>query len=194
MQRREVISYDPRAGRMTQGQRRAWQRWWPSYGRDAVLDAALDLTEWFGRSAPVVVEIGSGMGECIVAMGAAEPGQSQLAIEVYQPGLAQLLMRIRDAGVDNVRLLRGDAVDVLRELIKPDSLAGIRIFFPDPWPKQRHHKRRLIQRDFVKLAASRLAPSATLHLATDWADYAEQMRAVCAAEPALRAAGAEGTA
>ena len=132
------------------------------------------------------------MGEATAAMAAAEPALSHLAIEVYQPGLAQLLMRIHDAEVDNVRLLRGDAVDVLRELIEPDSLAGIRIFFPDPWPKTRHHKRRLVKPDFVRLAASRLAPGATLHLATDWADYAEQMRTVCAAEPSLRAAGADG--
>ncbi len=190
---RGVVSYDPRAGRMTQGQRRAWQRWWPGYGREAAEQVRLDLAAWFGRSAPVVVEIGSGMGEATVAMAAAEPGLSHLVIEVYQPGLAQLLMRLREAGVDNVRLLRGDAVPVLRELIEPDSLTGLRIFFPDPWPKTRHHKRRLVQPDFVRLAASRLAPGATLHLATDWTDYAEQMRAVCAAEPALRAAGAEGS-
>jgi tRNA (guanine-N7-)-methyltransferase len=189
---RGVVSYDPRAGRMTQGQRRAWDRWWPAYGREVDLDEPLDLAGWFGRRAPVVVEIGSGMGEATVATAAAEPGLSYLAIEVYQPGLSQLLMRIREAEVDNVRLLRGDAVQVLRALIEPGSLAGIRIFFPDPWPKTRHHKRRLVQPDFVRLAASRLAGGATLHLATDWADYAEQMRTVCAGEPSLRAAGADG--
>jgi tRNA (guanine-N7-)-methyltransferase len=190
---RPVVSYDTRPGRLTAGQRRAWQRWWPSYGRDAAGLARLDFDEWFGRSAPVVLEIGSGMGEATAAMAAAEPELSHLAIEVYQPGLAQLLMRIREAGMDNVRLLRGDAVSVLREWIEPDTLAGIRIFFPDPWPKTRHHKRRLVQPDFVRLAASRLAPGATLHLATDWADYAEQMRTVCAGEPSLRATGPDRT-
>lgn len=187
---RGIVSYDPRGGRMTAGQRRAWERWWPTYGRDVDgLSASLDAVEWFGRDAPLVLEIGSGMGESTVAMAAAEPQVSHLAVEVYQPGLAHLLIRIRDTGVTNLRLLRGDAVPVLRELIEADSLAGIRVFFPDPWPKQRHQKRRLVQPGFVRLAATRLVPDGTLHLATDWADYATQMREVCAAEPLLRPAG-----
>lgn len=144
-----------------------------------------DPAAWFGRSAPLVLEIGSGTGESTAAQAAAAPDVDHLAVEVFEPGLAQLLMRIEAAGLTNLRLLRGDAVDLLRERVPPASLAGIRIYFPDPWPKRRHHKRRLVQREFVALAASRIAPEGTLHLATDWTDYALQMRAVCSAEPLL---------
>ncbi|MBO0850310.1 MAG: tRNA (guanosine(46)-N7)-methyltransferase TrmB [Pseudonocardia sp.] len=177
---------------MTDGQRHAWDRRWPEYGLDLVAPtgdrprAPLDLDGWFGRCAPVVMEIGSGTGESTVAMAAAAPDVNHLAVEVYRPGLAQLLMRINELGVTNLRLLRADVVPVLRELIGSDTLAGIRVYFPDPWPKRRHHKRRLIQPEFVALAASRLRRDATLHLASDWAHYAEQMRAVCDGEPTLR--------
>lgn len=184
---RRVVSYDQRAGRMTAGQRQAWQRLWPRYGRDAAeVTPPLDAAGWFGRSAPLVLEIGSGMGESTAALAAASPETSQLAVEMYQPGLAQLLMRLDAAGCENLRLLRGDAVQVLAELIEPGSLAGIRIYFPDPWPKRRHHKRRLVQPPFLALAASRLADGATLHMATDWAEYAEEMQLAADAEPLLR--------
>jgi tRNA (guanine-N7-)-methyltransferase len=179
---------------MTDGQEQAWNRWWPVYGR--VLDDledegcagadGLDLERWFGRRAPVMFEIGSGMGESTAALAAAAPDVDHLAVEVYQPGLGQLLMRIQEQGLTNLRLLRADAVIVLREHITADSLAGVRIYFPDPWPKRKHHKRRLVQPEFVALAASRIVPGGTLHLATDWAHYADQMREVCDAEPALR--------
>jgi tRNA (guanine-N7-)-methyltransferase len=141
-----------------------------------------------------VLEIGSGMGESTTALAAAAPERDHIAVEVYEPGLAQLLMRLADAGLTNVALLRGDAVALLRERVPPTSLAGIRIFFPDPWPKRRHRKRRLVQPDFIALAASRLEPGGLLHLATDWDDYAAQMRTVCDAEPALEntAAGEPG--
>lgn len=173
---------------MTDGQRHAWDRRWPEYGLDLIdgQGAPLDLDDWFGRRAPVVMEIGSGTGESTAAMAAAAPDVNHLAVEVYRPGLAQLLMRIDELGVTNLRLLRADVVPVLRELIEPDMLAGIRVYFPDPWPKRRHHKRRLIQAEFVALAASRLCRDGTLHLATDWAHYAEQMREVCDGEPKLR--------
>lgn len=174
---------------MTDGQEAAWRQLWPVFGRDlATLGPGepLDLDCWFGRRAPVVVEIGSGMGESTAAMAATAPEANHLAVEVYQPGLARLLMRIRDQGLTNLRLLRGDAVRVLREHLAADSLAAIRVYFSDPWPKRRHHKRRLINRGFVALAASRLAPGGTLHLATDWVEYAEEMRAICEAEPLLR--------
>jgi len=184
---RRVTSYDPRAGRMTPGQQHAWERSWSRYGRDAAdLQPPLDVAGWFGRTGPLVLEVGSGMGESTAALATAQPDTLHLAVEMYQPGLAQLLMRIEAAGSENLRLLRGDAVDVLAELIEPGSLAGIRVYFPDPWPKRRHHKRRLIQPPFVTLAASRLAPTATLHMATDWVDYAEQMQLVADAEPLLR--------
>ncbi|MGX7823815.1 tRNA (guanosine(46)-N7)-methyltransferase TrmB [Actinokineospora sp. 24-640] len=173
---------------MTVGQARAWERRWPELGRQVaeLPEGPLDLAAWFGRDAPVLLEIGSGMGETTSRLAAAAPELNYLAVEVYQPGLAQLLLRAEDLGLANLRMLRGDAVDLLTDHIRPDSLAGLRIFFPDPWPKKRHHKRRLVQPGFIALAASRLAPGAVLHLATDWAEYAEQMLAVLSAEPRLR--------
>ncbi|MBV9312357.1 MAG: tRNA (guanosine(46)-N7)-methyltransferase TrmB [Pseudonocardia sp.] len=184
---RRVVSFVHRGGRMTEGQRHAWAAWWPTYGRDlSGLSAPLDLVSWFGRDAPVVLEIGSGMGESTAALAAAAPERNHLAVEVYQPGLAQLLMRIRALELTNLRLVRGDAMVLLDEHTEPDSLAGIRVYFPDPWPKRKHHKRRLVEPAFVALAASRLRKGGTLHLATDWAHYAEQMRRVCEAEPRLR--------
>jgi tRNA (guanine-N7-)-methyltransferase len=192
---RRVVSFAHRDGRMTDGQEAAWRDWWPVFGRDlAALEPGtpLHLADWFGRRAPVILEIGSGMGESTAAMAAAAPDVDHLAVEVYRPGLARLLMRIRDQGLTNLRLLRGDAVRVLRDHLEPGSLAGVRAYFSDPWPKRRHHKRRLIQPWFVALAASRLAPGGTLHLATDWAQYAEQMRAICDAEPLLRNTAPDG--
>lgn len=181
--------------RLTEGQQHAWERWWPERGRDVadILSGAesYDPPAWFGRTAPLVLEIGSGSGESTAAMAAAAPEVDHIAVEVYEPGLAQLLMRIVELGLTNVALLRGDAVALLRERVPPESLAGIRIFFPDPWPKRRHRKRRLIQREFVALAASRLEHGGFLHLATDWDDYAVQMRTVCDAEPALENAAAD---
>ncbi|MGW5051189.1 tRNA (guanosine(46)-N7)-methyltransferase TrmB [Actinokineospora sp. NPDC004072] len=173
---------------MTVGQERAWQRRWPELGRTVgeLPDGPLDTAAWFGRQAPVLLEIGSGMGETTAQLAAAAPELNYLAVEVYQPGLAQLLLRAEALGLANLRLLRGDAVDLLTRHIEPGTLAGMRIFFPDPWPKKRHHKRRLVQPDFIALAASRLAPGAVIHLATDWADYADQMLAVLSAEPRLR--------
>jgi tRNA (guanine-N7-)-methyltransferase len=130
------------------------------------------------------------MGEASAALAAAEPDIDHLAAEVFEPGLGQLLMRIADGGLTNIALLRGDAVALLKERVPIGSLAGLRIWFPDPWPKRRHRKRRLVQPDFVALATTRLAPGATLHLATDWTDYAEQMRTVCeAAEGLVNTAG-----
>jgi tRNA (guanine-N7-)-methyltransferase len=186
---RPIASFVHHRARLTEGQQRAWDRWWPARGHD--VDDLVDGTEpfdppaWFGRSAPLVLEIGSGMGESTAAMALATPDVDHLAVEVFEPGLAQLLMRIADAGLTNLLPVRGDAVALLRERVTPGSLAGIRAFFPDPWPKRRHHKRRLVQPGFVALAASRLRPGGTLHLATDWSEYALQMRAVCDAEPQL---------
>jgi tRNA (guanine-N7-)-methyltransferase len=187
--RRRVASFVHQRNRLTEGQANAWARLWPRYGVDVadVQSGAVpyDPPAWFGRRAPLVLEIGSGTGESTAAQAAAAPATDHLAVEVFEPGLAQLLMRIEEAGLANLRLVRGDAVDLLRDHVPPATLHGIRVYFPDPWPKRRHHKRRLVQPDFVALAASRLVPGGTLHLATDWADYAVQMRAVCAAEPLL---------
>lgn len=187
--RREVTSFVHQRNRLTDGQRAAWERHWPTLGRDVADLVArpgeFDPPAWFGRSAPLLLEIGPGTGESTVAQAVAAPDLDHLAVEVFEPGLAQLMMRIDAAGVRNLRLLRGDAVELLRVVIEPGSLAGIRVFFPDPWPKRRHHKRRLVQPAFTALAASRLRPGAVLHLATDWDHYADQMRVVCDGEPSL---------
>ncbi|MGH3941658.1 MAG: tRNA (guanosine(46)-N7)-methyltransferase TrmB [Pseudonocardiaceae bacterium] len=173
---------------MTPGQRRSWDRNWERLGRDIadLPEGPLDTSGWFGRRAPVVLEIGSGMGESTATMAAAAPEVDHLAVEVYQPGLAQLLLRAEHAHLTNLRLLRGDAQELLTQRIAPASLHGVRIYFPDPWPKRRHTKRRLVNQEFVTLVTSRLAPGGTLHLATDWEPYAVQMRAALAGEPTLR--------
>ncbi len=193
---RPIPSFVHQRNRLTGGQQHAWERLWPAHGRDVADVVAgsppFDPPSWFGRTAPVVLEIGPGMGESTAELAAAAPDVDHLAVEVFEPGLASLLMRIDRAGLTNVAVLRGDAVDLLEGAVPPDSLAGIRIFFPDPWPKRRHHKRRLVQPPFVTLAASRLRPGGTLHLATDWADYADQMHAVCTAEPLVENTAEDG--
>jgi len=191
-----IPSFVHQRNRLTEGQQSAWDRLWGTFGRD--VDDLVGGREpfapavWFGREAPVVLEIGSGMGETTAALAAAAPEVDHVAVEVFEPGLAQLLLRIEDAGLRNLLLLRGDAVALLDSCIPVDSLDGIRIFFPDPWQKRRHRKRRLVQPEFVALAASRLRPGAMLHMATDWADYAVQMREVADAERSLRRAPGVG--
>ncbi|TWF94683.1 tRNA (guanine-N(7)-)-methyltransferase [Saccharopolyspora dendranthemae] len=173
---------------MTVGQQRAWDRYWPELGSDVteLPEGPLAVESWFGRSAPVVLEIGSGMGETTAQLAASQPDVNYLAVEVYKPGLAQLMLRAEKFEAANLRLLRGDAVVLLRDHVEPGSLDEVRIYFPDPWPKKRHHKRRLVQPQSVELITSRLRPGGVLHLATDWENYAEQMLAVCEAEPQLR--------
>lgn len=192
--RRGIVSFADRGGRMTAGQQRAWERMWPTLGcelgdlRERGLlhdDGSLDPAAWFGRDAPLRLEIGSGMGETTAALAEAEPDADHVAVEVYPPGLGQLLMRIEAAGLKNLRLLRGDAIVVLRDHVAPESLDYLRVYYPDPWPKRRHHKRRIVQPETVALMASRLRPGATLHLATDIADYADWMLEVTDAEPRL---------
>jgi tRNA (guanine-N7-)-methyltransferase len=146
----------------------------------------LDTEAWFGRSAPLVLEIGSGTGTSTLAMAEAEPDVDVIAVEVYRRGLAQLLSAMDREGVTNIRLVRGDGVDVLEHMLRPESLTGVRVFFPDPWPKARHHKRRLLQPPTVALIADRLRPGGILHAATDHAGYAEQIAEVGDAEPRLR--------
>jgi tRNA (guanine-N7-)-methyltransferase len=150
----------------------------------------LDFAQVFGRSAPVFLEIGFGMGETTAAIAAAHPGNDYLGIEVHTPGVGALLKLIGERGLTNLRVVQHDAVEVLRDMIPESSLAGIHIYFPDPWPKKRHHKRRLIQPPLVGLLASRLAPGGYLHLATDWEEYAEQMLQVLGCEPMLENAAA----
>ena len=157
----------------------------PRYGVEFTA-RPLDFRALFGRTAPTVVEVGSGMGETTVSIAAANPDRNYLAIEVHAPGVGSLLKQAAEQGLTNVRVVQHDAVEVLRQMVPPDSLAAIHVFFPDPWPKKRHHKRRLVQPAFAALAASRLAPGGILHVATDWEEYARHVLEVLAATPALR--------
>ncbi|EOD68447.1 tRNA (guanine-N(7)-)-methyltransferase [Amycolatopsis vancoresmycina DSM 44592] len=183
-----MVSYVKRGGRMTVGQQRAWEDHWPRLGRTVseLPPGPLDFTAWFGREAPVMLEIGSGMGETTSQLAAAAPELNYVAAEVYDPGLGQLMLRAENLGVENLRLLHGDAVVLLTEHVERDTLHGVRLFFPDPWPKKKHHKRRIVSPSFAALVASRLAPGGTFHMATDWENYAEQMLEVCSAEPSLK--------
>jgi tRNA (guanine-N7-)-methyltransferase len=183
-ERRSIRSYVLRQGRVTEAQSRAVERLMPVYGI-AFAPAPLDLEAAFGRRAPKILEIGFGMGETTAAIAQAHPDSDYLGIEVHTPGVGALLRRIESLGLTNVRVIRHDAVDVLEKRIAPASLDGVHVFFPDPWPKKRHHKRRLLQPDFVRLLASRMKPGAYLHAATDWEDYALQMLEVLSAEPLL---------
>jgi tRNA (guanine-N7-)-methyltransferase len=184
---REVLSYSRRGNRFTPHQQGAWDAHHEEW---VIPDEAVDvpgfrLADRFGRDAPLVVEIGSGVGEATGVLAANRPAYDVLAIEVWRPGVAASLAEVAAAGAGNVRFCSVDAVWVLEHLVAPDSLAALWTFFPDPWPKTRHHKRRLVNARFAALAASRLAPDAEWRLATDWADYADQMRAVLDGEPAL---------
>lgn len=181
--RRPVRSFVRRSARMTPAQRAAIEHSWPVFGLER--GKRLDLDAIFGRRVRRVMEIGFGNGEAIISMARSHPEQDYLGVDVYEPGIGRLLAVITDMGLTNVRLLRGDAVDVLYEDIAPESLHSVLLLFPDPWPKKRHHKRRLVQADFVKQVATRLAPGGSFHLATDCQDYAEHMLAVMEAEVAF---------
>ena len=185
-----IRSYVLRQGRVSNAQRRAHDTLLPRYGI-AFQEKTIDPEAVFGRQAPCILEIGCGMGETTVAIAAANPDMDYLGIEVHTPGVGSLLKQIDALGLTNVRVIQHDAVAVLRTMIAPASLAGMHIFFPDPWPKKRHHKRRLIQPACTALAASRLQPGGYLHAATDWQEYAEQMLAVLGAEPALENTAAD---
>lgn len=182
--RRAVRSFVRREGRLTPGQSRAIDQHWARYGIDAPTQP-MDLSARFGRTAPQVVEIGFGNGDHLLARAKAEPGLDFLGIEVHRPGVGRLLQLAHAAEVVNLRIACADAVEVLRDGLPADSLAEIQILFPDPWHKKRHHKRRLIQPAFAQLLVSRLRPGGRLHLATDWAPYAQHMLEVLNAEPGL---------
>ncbi len=182
---RHIRSFVLRQGRVTQAQRRAYEQIFPRLAI-AYRAEAIDLAAAFGRSAPTVLEIGFGMGETTAAIAQARADVNFIGVEVFSAGVGALAREADELQRANVRIIQHDAVEVLREMIAPDSLAGVHVFFPDPWPKARHHKRRLIAPPFVALLASRLAPGGYLHCATDWQHYAEQMLAVLGSEPALR--------
>jgi tRNA (guanine-N7-)-methyltransferase len=188
---RRIRSFQPRRSRVTAGQADALQRLWPKWGLD-IDGHPLDLRDLFGDDHPVVLEIGFGMGEATAQMAAADPATNVLAVDVHTPGQGNLLNLADHNGLSNIRVANGDAIILLREMLAPDSLDGLRVYFPDPWPKKRHHKRRLIQPDFLTLAATRLRPGALLHCATDWEPYAEQMLDVLTAHPGFENTQADG--
>lgn len=186
-----ITSFRSRRSTINDAQQQAWDRLWGQLGiqareSESVVPERLDTEEWFGRAAPVILEIGCGTGTSTLTMAEAEPALDVLAVEVYRKGLAQLLSGIDRAAVRNIRLIRGDVMDVLEHRVGPGSLTGVRVFFPDPWPKLRHHKRRLLQPPTIALIADRLRTGGVLHAATDHADYARQIAAAGDAEARLR--------
>ncbi|WP_280150961.1 tRNA (guanosine(46)-N7)-methyltransferase TrmB [Piscinibacter sp. XHJ-5] len=183
--RRSIRSFVVRAGRMGTGQTRALAELGPRFMLPFE-PRFIDPQAVFGRLAPLVVEIGFGMGDATAAIAQALPDTDFLGIEVHPPGVGALLRHIGERELDNVRIVQHDAVEVMQHMIAPDSLAGVHVYFPDPWHKKRHHKRRLIQSAFVHQLAQRLAPGGYLHCATDWQPYAQQMLEVLSAEPLLQ--------
>jgi tRNA (guanine-N7-)-methyltransferase len=182
-----IRSYVLRQSRTTPAQRRALEELFPKYGL-AFSASPIDPQQIFGRAAPLVLEIGSGMGETTIEIARAQPATDFIAIEVHGPGVGSLLKQIAAEDLSNLRVIRHDAVEVLEQMIPDGALAAIHLFFPDPWPKKRHHKRRLVQPAFAALAARKLARGGYLHAATDWPDYAAQIEAVLSAEPLLEPA------
>ncbi len=190
--RRIVRSFVLRAGRVTAAQERALAQLWPRYGLEST-DAILDLDAVFGRAAPRCVEIGYGAGEVIGALAAANPGKDYLGIEVHRAGVGRLLLYAERAQLANLRLICRDAVEVMELAIAENSLDEVLVFFPDPWHKKRHHKRRLIEPGFIATVAGKLRPGGVLRLATDWQAYAEQMLEVCGGEARLASLSADST-
>ena len=187
---RPIRSFVRREGRLTPGQQRALERLWPRFGIDAG-EGEIDLDAAFGRTAPRVLEIGFGDGESLLQTAAADPETDYLGVEVYRPGIGRLLKRLEEQGVENVRVAEADAVQFLHR-IADGALAGVHIFFPDPWPKKRHHKRRLVQPPFLQAVRRVLAPGGLLHLATDWEDYARHMLEVMGAAEGFANRAADG--
>jgi tRNA (guanine-N7-)-methyltransferase len=184
---RPIRSYVLRQGRTTAAQARALKELFPKFGL-AFTNGLISPRTVFGREAPLVLEIGSGMGETTASIAAARPDADFIAVEVHGPGVGSLLNRIDSAGLTNVKVVRHDAVEVLERMIPDEALAAIHLFFPDPWPKKRHHKRRVVQPEFATLAARKLAPGGALHAATDWPDYADHMNRVFSNEALLQPA------
>ena len=171
---RIIRSFVRRAGRLTDSQKRALLELGPVYLVEYSAEP-LSFTELFGRSAPVVLEIGFGNGETLVEQAARDPGRDYLGIEVHEPGVGHCLLKADEAGVTNLRIFMHDAVEVLAQQVPPASLDRLNLYFPDPWPKKRHHKRRIVRDEFVALVADRLRDGGSLHIATDWENYAEHI-------------------
>jgi tRNA (guanine-N7-)-methyltransferase len=183
-QPRPIRSFVLRQGRMTLGQNAALEKLWPLFGLDSAQD--FNAKETFGRDAPLILEIGFGNGESLAQMALQAPQEDYLGVEVHRPGVGHLLLKVAELGLRNVRVYCADAVDVLQRCILPNSLNRVQVFFPDPWYKKRHHKRRLVSAGFAALVADRLKPGGVLHCATDWEDYALHMLTVLEASAQLR--------
>jgi tRNA (guanine-N7-)-methyltransferase len=188
---RSIRSFVTRAGRITDAQQRALLELWPRFGIEPG-SSLLDLPAIFGRQAPLTVEIGFGNGTNLIALARAHPERNYLGIEVHRPGIGRLLLALASEGLTNVRVICRDAVEVLEQQLPPASLDEVLILFPDPWPKKRHHKRRLVQASFTQLLADRLALDGVLRIATDWEPYAQEMLATLSAHPSLSNLAADG--
>jgi tRNA (guanine-N7-)-methyltransferase len=189
---RSIRSFVTRSGRITDAQQRALDSLWPRYGIDFT-PRPLDLAATFGRDAPVTLEIGFGNGENLTALAAAHPERNYVGVEVHRPGVGRLLLALEERGLTHTRAICHDAVEVLTHQIAPQTLDEVLILFPDPWPKKRHHKRRLVQGPFVELVSDRLRPGGVLRFATDWQPYADAALEVMSANARLRNLAADGT-
>lgn len=189
--KKSIRSFVIRAGRMTEGQRKAFEDHWQHYGL-SLFDGTANWDSLFGRSAPVVLEIGFGMGDSLLEMCIAEPDKNFVGIEVHPPGVGRLINTAGEKGVNNLKVYMADATDVLEDCVPDASLSRVQIYFPDPWHKKKHHKRRIVQLDFVERLRQKLEIGGVLHLATDWENYAEYMLEVMQAAPGFQNLSADG--
>ena len=185
-QQRPIRSFVRRTGRVTIAQQRALKEYWPEYGLD-YKSSQMDLDQVFGRRAGRILEIGFGNGELLVTTAAANPQTDFIGVEVHEPGVGHCLLRLHEQSLTNVRLIRHDAIDVLNRQIPDGTLYGVNLFFPDPWPKKRQHKRRIVQPDFVALLGRKIEVGGFFHAATDWANYADHIDETVSANPLFRA-------
>jgi len=188
---RTIRSFVMRAGRTTEGQQRALDEQWPEMGLE-VAGGRIDLAQVFGRSGDTILEIGFGMGDSLIEMAKQAPEKNFIGIEVHKPGVGRLLSRAAEAGLTNIRVYAEDAIEVLDKCIPDASLAGLQLFFPDPWHKKRHHKRRIVQAGFAENVRKKLAVGGVFHMATDWENYAEHMMEVMSAAPGYNNVAGEG--
>lgn len=188
---RTVRSFVLRTGRMTEGQQRAMDEQWPALGLE-LKDGSLDIAAAFNREAPVILEIGFGMGDSLIQMAQAQPEKNYIGIEVHTPGVGRLMNNITELGLTNIRIYAEDAVEVLKDCIPDGSLDGLQLFFPDPWHKARHHKRRIVQPSFAESLRGKLKLGGVFHMATDWQNYAEHMMDVMSAAPGYSNTAGDG--
>lgn len=182
--KKDIRSYVIRAGRITEGQKKAFDQWWPYYGL-SLFDGPVDLDQVFGRSAPKVLEVGFGMGASLLEMAIAEPEKDFIGIEVHPPGVGRLISTAGLAGVKNLRVYMADAVDVMDDCIADGSIERFQLYFPDPWHKKKHNKRRIVNSEFVQLLRRKLTSAGICHMATDWQPYADHMMEVLTLAPGL---------